>query len=52
MVLGLGGLGREWVVMLDRWGILAFVKTDWEALGGLGHWWVIMLDRRAIFASA
>ena len=50
MVLGLGGLGRKWVVMLDCWGILAFVQTDWEALGGLGHWWVIMLDRRAIFA--
>ena len=47
----LGGLGHKWVVMLDRWGILAFVQTDWVALGGLGRWWVVMLDLRAILAA-
>ena len=45
------GLGHKWVVMLDRWGILAFVQTDWVAIGGLGRWWAVMPDHRAILAS-
>ena len=47
----LGGLGRWWVVMLDRLAISAFVQRDWVVLGGLGSWWVVMLDCRAILAS-
>ena len=47
----LGGLGRYWVVMLDRLAILASVQTDWVVLGGPGHWWVVLLDSRTIIAS-
>ena len=47
----LGGLGRWWVLMLDRRAILASVLGVKVVLGGLWLWWVVMLDHRAILAS-
>ena len=47
----LGGLGRWWVIMLDRRAILATVQAVWVVLGGLGRWWVVMLRFSAILAT-
>ena len=47
----LGGLGRWWVVMLDRRAILATEEAVREELVGRGHPWVGMLVRRAILAT-
>ena len=48
----LGGLGRWWVVTLDRRTILASVKGVWVVPGGLGRWLVIMLDCIATMVTA
>ena len=47
----IGGLGRQWVVMLDCRLILASVQAIRVVLGGVGRRWVIMLYCRLILAS-
>ena len=42
---GLGGLGRGWVILLERWYFLPTVMVEGGGLGGLGRGWVILLDR-------
>ena len=42
---GLGGLGRGWVILLDRWYFWPTVMVESGGLGGLGRWWVILPRR-------
>ena len=42
---GLGGLGRGWVILLDRWYFWPTVIVEGGVLGGFGRGWVIVLDR-------